>query len=95
MRLYVSVCTTDQYSPKRASLEREVPWECTPPDGYVIFLGKEPDGSGSDINAKVKQTSFDTGGITVEAVITNCREEFDDVLQAIILDGFNLKHVFH
>jgi hypothetical protein len=94
MRLYVTVCEEDEYAVDGdyISFSREVDWTAAPDFEEIIFVGKDEDGSEAGINAIVKRRGFSTSGITIEAVINSCREEYAVICADMLRDGFKKEY---
>lgn len=75
----------------RCHLVREVNWPCAPAENGVVFVGREPNGEGSSINARVRQVDFSTDGVDVVTAITHAGEEYEPIKEALLRDGFRVE----
>jgi hypothetical protein len=89
MNLYLALYKNGRYSvsglnsPAGCSFTKEVPWQVPPPKGSTIFVGED------DINAEVTGVWWcDDGRINVEAEIANAGEEYDDLYNGLLDNGF-------
>jgi hypothetical protein len=90
MRIYLTVSKGSGYEQPRQAFEREVPWTVPPNVDETVFFGKGDDGDNHFINARIIGRVFETDGISVEASISNCRHEYDDICKMMVNDGFKM-----
>ena len=87
----IKICSDEYYdtSEKHVNLFKEVNWSYVPNIGQTIFVGLNDEDMECTINAKVSRINFCSDGyIEVCCFIKYLQEEYNNVLDSLVRDGF-------
>lgn len=92
MEVWIEVREHDFFSlqkQKKTRLRKKIEWIVPPSRGEIVFVGANEHGENAGINSTVRQVAFSTdGSIDVELELCNLREEYEEILELLLRDGF-------